>query len=490
MAAHVSHLPDDAVYRKRLAARQSAGYRWQLFFLGATLIGMIVLIVLLLSILNQTFGLIAVREKVSVATLTDGRPLTELNAVELGVILKNNLSKGKLQGAFLALVTGTEVDRTKLGTVSINELALDKTFPEGLGTKKFTELTPDDLAAIIAANVAQADLVAYVNTEIVGREVLQSWSFIESVTNRAAIEQTVQDRAQGIGFSETLSADQVEEQKQAFASARLEMHSWLSGEFINQPNSTVASDAGIRGGLIGTLWVISLTMLIAAPLGIGAAIYLEEYAKDGVLARSAFLSRLNSIVETNIRNLAGVPSIIYGLLGLALFARLLYPLTSGEIFGVQDGRGNTILSASLTLALLILPVIIINAQEAIRAVPRSIREGSYGMGATKWQTVSRQVLPAAIPGIMTGIILSLSRAVGETAPLVVVGAAVFLSKDPNGPFQAFTTLPIQIFNWTEQPSDQFRAAAAAGIIVLLVMLLVLNASAIIIRQRFSRRLQG
>ncbi len=490
MASKVSYMPDDAAYRKHLAARQSAGYRWQLFFLGATLIGMVVLVVLLLSILNQTFGLIAVREKISLVSLTNGRELNTLSSAELSDILKSNLSKGKLQGAFLQLVAGANVDRKKLGSATIAEVIPGKVIADGLGSKKFSALTVDDLAKLISDNNSQADLATYVNEEIVGREVLESWSFIDSITNRAAIEQLVKDRAEGKGFSDGLSAKQLDEQKQAYASARLEMHSWLSGEFIGQQNSTIASDAGIRSGLIGTLWVIGLTMLIATPLGVGAAIYLEEYAKDGVFARNTWLKRLNEIIQTNIRNLAGVPSIIYGLLGLALFARVLFPLTSGEIFGVKDGRGNTILSASLTLALLILPVIIINAQEAIRAVPRAIREGSYGMGATKWQTVWRQVLPAAIPGIMTGIILSLSRAVGETAPLVVVGAAVFLSKDPNGPFQPFTTLPIQIFNWTEQPSDQFRAAAAAGIIVLLAMLLVLNASAIIIRQRFSRRLQG
>lgn len=490
MATQVTYMPDDAGYRKQLAARQNAGYRWQLFFLGATLVGLVMLVVLLLSILNQTFGLIAVREKIDAATLTNGRAMSDLSTAELSDILEANMSKGKLQGAFLALVAGADVDRSRLGTEPLSEVFPDKVLAEGLGTKKFTELTPEDIGQIIADNTPQGDLVNYVNREVVGREVLQNWSLIESLTNRAAIEQLVKDKSEGKGFSNTLTAAQVDEQKAAYASARLEMHSWLSGEFLNEPNSTVASDAGIRGGLIGTLWVIGLTMLFATPLGVGAAIYLEEYAKDGIFARSPFLRRINGIIETNIRNLAGVPSIIYGLLGLALFARLLLPLTSGAIFGVENGRGNTILSASLTLALLILPVIIINAQEAIRAVPRSIREGSYGMGATKWQTVSRQVLPAAIPGIMTGIILSLSRAVGETAPLVVVGAAVFLSKDPNGPFQPFTTLPIQIFNWTEQPSDQFRAAAAAGIIVLLAMLLVLNASAIILRQRFSRRLQG
>ncbi len=490
MAINTSHMPDDIAYRKQLAARQSAGYRWQLFFLGATLIGLVVLIVLLMSVLNQSFGLIAVREKVSTESVTNGRALEDLSVVELGEILKSNLSKGKLQAAFLQFVAGNDIDRTKLGTAKLSELISTKVVATGLGDKKFAELTVDDLTKLITDNSADGDLVPYVKSEVIGREVLQNWSFIESITNRPAIEQLVKDRAAGTGFPTTLTQKQIDEEKQAYASAHLEFHSWLSSEFIGNPNSTSPADAGIRGGLIGTIWVIGLTMLIATPLGVGAAIYLEEYAKDATFARSRWIVRLNRIVETNIRNLAGVPSIIYGLLGLVLFARILFPFTSGEVFGVQNGRGNTILSASLTLALLILPVIIINAQEAIRAVPLSIREGSYGMGATKWQTVWRQILPAAIPGIMTGIILSLSRAVGETAPLVVVGAAVFLSKDPNGPFQPFTTLPIQIFNWTEQPSDQFRAAAAAGIVVLLALLLLLNASAIIIRQRFSRRLQG
>ena len=490
MAAKTSYMPDDTTYRKLLAARQSAGFRWQYFFLGATLIGMVMLIVLLMSILNQSFGLVAVREKISTESITDGRAIESLTALELGDIMKANVSKGKMQAAFLQFVAGTEVDRTKLGTATLTELIPTKVLAEGLGAKKFAELTPDDLTKLIVDNASQGDLVAYVKQEVIGREVLQSWSFIESTTNRPAIEQLVKDRAAGIGFSDTLTPKQLQEQTGAYASAHLEFHSWLSGEFLSNANSTTPADAGIRGGLIGTLWVIGLTMLIATPLGVGAAIYLEEYAKDAAIASTPLIQRINQIIETNIRNLAGVPSIIYGLLGLVLFARVLFPITSGEIFGVQNGRGNTILSASLTLALLILPVIIINAQEAIRAVPRSIREGSYGMGATKWQTVSRQVLPAAIPGIMTGVILSLSRAVGETAPLVVVGAAVFLSKDPNGPFQPFTTLPIQIFNWTEQPSDQFRAAAAAGIVILLIILLLLNSVAIILRQRFSRRLQG
>jgi phosphate transport system permease protein len=199
---------------------------------------------------------------------------------------------------------------------------------------------------------------------------------------------------------------------------------------------------------------------------------------------------VNRVIQVNINNLSGVPSIIYGMLGLAIFVRLLEPMTSGTLFGAADpttANGRTILSAGLTLGLLILPVIIINAQEAIKAVPSSLRQASYGLGATRWQTVWHHVLPSALPGILTGTILSVSRAIGETAPLVVVGASTFITVDPSGPFSKFTTLPIQIFQWTARPQDVFRNIAAAAILVLLVLLLGMNASAILLRNRFSRR---
>ena len=186
-----------------------------------------------------------------------------------------------------------------------------------------------------------------------------------------------------------------------------------------------------------------------------------------------------------------MPSIIYGMLGLAIFVRAMEPLTSGTLLGTADpttANGRTILSAGLTLALLILPVIIINAQEAIRAVPRSLRQASYGVGATKWQTIWYHVLPNALPGILTGTILAISRAIGETAPLVVIGASTFITLDPTGPFSKFTTLPIQIYQWTARPQDQFRNLAAAAIVVLLVLLLTLNATAVLLRNRYSRRI--
>jgi phosphate transport system permease protein len=231
------------------------------------------------------------------------------------------------------------------------------------------------------------------------------------------------------------------------------------------------------------LWVIAITILFAFPVGVGAAIYLEEYAGD---------SWINRVIQTNINNLAGVPSIIYGMLGLAIFVRALEPITSGAIFGYVDdlatANGRTILSAGLTLGLLVLPLIIINAQEAIKAVPNSLRQASYGLGATKWETVWSHVLPSALPGILTGTILSISRALGETAPLVVIGASTFITFDPDGPFSKFTTLPIQIWQWTARPQAEFRNIAAAAIITLLIILLTLNAAAVLLRNRYRQQL--
>ncbi len=263
--------------------------------------------------------------------------------------------------------------------------------------------------------------------------------------------------------------------------AELDFVSWLTTNFIVRPQTSEPLTAGVRTAILGSLWTILFTILLAFPIGLGAAIYLEEYASD---------NRLNRIIQTNINNLAGVPSIIYGILGLAIFVRTLEALTSGEVFGLVDpttANGRTVLSAGFTLGLLVLPIIIINAQEAIRAVPRSLRNASFGVGATKWQTVWSHVLPNAMPGILTGTILAVSRAIGETAPLVVVGASTAISFDPNSPFSKFTTLPIQIYQWTSRPQDEFRSLAAASIIVLLIILLSLNASAILLRNRFSRR---
>lgn len=270
--------------------------------------------------------------------------------------------------------------------------------------------------------------------------------------------------------------------RENFPNAQLSFRSWISYDFLVKPQSSNALDAGVRTAILGSLWTIFISILFAFPIGIGSAIYLEEYAPSHMIT---------NIIQTNINNLAGVPSIIYGILGLSIFVRLFGNITSGVAFGYADpatANGRTILSAGLTLGLLILPLVIINAQEAIRAVPNSLREASLSLGATRWQTVWSHVLPNALSGILTGTILAISRAIGETAPLVVVGASTFITVDPETPFSKFTTLPIQIYQWTSRPQDVYRNIAAAASIVLIVLLLSLNATAIILRNKMSKNL--
>lgn len=239
----------------------------------------------------------------------------------------------------------------------------------------------------------------------------------------------------------------------------------LDFQFLTSFPSRSPEAAGILSALAGTLWVISLTALFSFPLGVGAAIYLKEYAPR---------NRLTSLIRLNIANLAGVPSIVYGILGLALFVRAL-------------SLERSVISGALTLTLLVLPLIIITAQEALRAVPSSLREASYALGATKWQTVYRAVLRPALPGILTGTILAVSRAIGETAPLIMIGALTFVAFTPESVLDPFTALPIQIFNWASRPQTEFRSLAAAAIIVLLVVLLMLNAGAVFLRNRYEKR---
>ena len=240
----------------------------------------------------------------------------------------------------------------------------------------------------------------------------------------------------------------------------------ISWAFLTSEPSRRAEAAGIYTAIIGSIYVIGLTTLISVPIGVAAAIHLEEYGGRG---------RMSRIIEINIANLAGVPSIIYGLLGLGLFVRAMR-------------MGPSVLAGASTLALLALPVIIISTREALRAVPKSLREGSYALGATKWQTIWYQVLPAAFPNMLTGLILALSRAIGETAPLVTIGALTYVPFLPDSIWSPFTVLPIQIFAWVSRPQAAFAQNAAAGIIVLLVLLLAMNATAIVLRDRFQKRL--
>lgn len=241
---------------------------------------------------------------------------------------------------------------------------------------------------------------------------------------------------------------------------------WLSWDFLTSFPSRIPERAGIKSALVGTLWLILLVAVISIPIGVSTAVYLEEFANNR--------SRMAKFIEVNISNLAGVPSIVYGILGLAIFVRTF-------------GLGRSLVSGAMTMSLLILPVIIISSREAIRGVPRSIRYAAYSLGATRWQTTWAHVLPASFPGILTGVILSLSRAIGETAPLIMIGALTFIAFLPAGPMDQFTALPIQIFNWVARPQEEFHDLAAAAILVLLVVLLMMNATAIFIRNKTERR---
>ena len=242
---------------------------------------------------------------------------------------------------------------------------------------------------------------------------------------------------------------------------------YLDLDFLKNSPSYKPEQAGIRAALLGTLWLIVTTAAISIPVGVCAAVYLEEFAKK---------NRINTFIEVNVTNLAGVPSIVFGILGLAIFNRA---------FKLE----NFVIAGALTMSLLILPVIITAAREAIRAVPNSIRLAAYAIGASKWQTVSAHVLPAALPGIVTGVILSMSRAIGETAPLITIGVPVFLLHSPNSLTESFTALPMQIYSWASDPKVEYHGLAAAGIIVLLTVLLLMNTAAVLIRHHAQRKLK-
>lgn len=354
----------------------------------------------------------------------------------------------------------------------------NKIQPEILASVPLEELSRDELVEIFQANVSaglfrrydsevpmaertQDDMLGLVYERVVEAQIVEVHNLRDSILNRQAILANAAEKYDRPTF---------------------EFRSWANWDFITSPQSNNPQFAGIRTAILGSLWVISITIVTAFPIGVAAAIYLEEYATA---------NWVNRVIQTNINNLAGVPSIIYGILGLAMFVRALEYFTSGMAFGVMESgataNGRTILSAGLTLALLVLPVVIINAQEAIRAVPSTLRQASYGLGATKWQTTWYHVLPAALPGILTGTILAMSRALGETAPLVVIGASTFIPVDPSGPFSKFTVLPIQIYQWTSRPQEAFRFIAGGAIVVLISLLLMLNTTAIILRNKYSRK---
>jgi phosphate transport system permease protein len=408
---------DDGKPGRHLVARHRKGRLWLAFFLLATLIAIITLSALVLTVLDDSMGLVAYRLAVPEAELSpDGRPVAELTQLELAAILRARLTAQRL-------------------------VAIDRDKP--------------------LSSRSQSDTYRLVESAVLKPDVVATYGALDSVLNGARIEAEVGTR---------------------WPDAALTWRRWWNWRFVTSPQSADPLNAGVRTAILGSLWMILITIAVAFPIGVGAGIYLEEYADRR--------RRVNRIIQTNINNLAGVPSIIYGILGLTVFVRLLEPITSGAVFGAGDpttANGRTIVSAGLTMALLILPILIIATQEAIRTVPPSLREASYGLGATKWQTVWHHVLPTALPGILTGTILSVSRALGETAPLVVIGASTYIATDPAGPFAKFTVLPMQIYQWTSRPQAEFRDLAAAAILVLLGLLLALNATAVVLRNRYTVR---
>ncbi len=396
--------------------------------------------------------------------------LTEVTAAELELIFSGAARWSDVNKAWPDEPIQRVIPGADSGTLDFMASRIVRGTPE--------DLSPAEMTPLIQANVSkgvfrrfesempfaersQADIYRILEERVIQPSVLASWSLTASLLRRDEIELEAL----------TLHPD-----------ANLIWYRWLSKDFLTQPQSSVPEQAGVRTAILGSIWVVLITILVAVPIGIGTAIYLEEYASH---------SGLHRIIQTNIDNLAGVPSIIYGILGLAIFVRALEAITSGSALGVSDpttANGRTVLSAGLTLALLVLPVVIINAQEAIRAVPKSLREAGYGLGATKWQVTWTHVLANALPGIFTGTILAMSRALGETAPLIVIGASTFITQDPTGPYSKFTVLPMQIYQWTSRPQAEFKHIAAAASLVLLALLLLLNGSAIYLRNRFSKTL--
>ena len=587
------YMPGEKEFFRRLESRHRRGRIGRLFNYLSVGVAGLALVALFLNVLNQAFGTIGVVNTIDPATLTGGRALDELSNEELALILAEQVG-GKLR--VMIRDTISQVEAKRFTKASVAEIVGDPAVDPAIAGELLKDLSLERQAALLADYADQRSLRHLVLEQVVEQQVIASFPLVEAIFNFESVTAEIE--------GPILEAYQQREDRDDAKVAIIRFHSWLDSDFLTTPMSSTPALAGVRTALIGSLGLMAVVALAALPIGVGAAIYLEEYAQPGFV---------NRLIETNIRNLAGVPSIIYGMLGLAIFVRALAPFTSGMVFGYNveaptleavieriapafdgaigiDGgvissrsddvdattverlsialpalrhaqldharqlqpwrdvrfagggagyaggnvevrahedfdldrrgrhfrfdlptstpisretftqlmaslvrinsfspKGRTLISAGLTLALLILPIIVINAQEAIRAVPFAIREASYGLGATRWQTIWRQVLPAALPGIMTGTILSISRAVGETAPLIVVGAATFLVTDPSSPFAQFTALPIQIYQWTARPQGQFGDIAAAAIIVLLALMLTLNAAAIILRNRYSIR---
>lgn len=454
------YFPTEDEYQGLLDKRSRRARLFQLACLLALMIAVVALATLLYTIVNDSFGLVAVVNErdpdAIVADLghdPDSVALVDLEFDELVGLLETTVGSG----------VGRRLEREQ-------RFYDDRLVFES--EEEWAEICSSDAPPVgcTAGPRDHSNVYALVVERVVVQDVIAAYDLVPSLFNPQGFDEEV-----AAGFEAGRFGEYTPEQ------AGVEWRAWFNLSFLRSPQSATPEVAGIRTAILGSAWLVLITVVFSVPVGVGAAIYLVEYAKP---------TRLNSFIQTNINNLAGVPSIIYGMLGLAVLVRIFEPFTSGAIFtsGVPPAEnGRTVLSAGLTLGLLALPVVIISAQEALQAVPDSLRHAGLALGATRWQTVRSQILPVALPGILTGTILAMARAIGETAPLILVGAASFITSDPTGPFSKFTALPIQIFQWTSFPQIEFQRLAAAASIALLLLLLTLNAAAVILRNKYSRR---
>ena len=456
----VEYFPTEDEYQRLLSKRTRRGNIVRLTFLLMLTVAVVGLGILLYTIIDDSFGIVAVvneNEPEDILASYGYDPavtvLSDLSKTQLVEVLAGSVSSG----------VGRRLERDQ-------RFFADRLVFESQAKWDEVCASAEPPSGCSGGVRSKADVVALVEERVIAPDIIDANGLTASLLDPQAFRDEVE---QGFLASPDRYGDYT------FDQVRFQWRAWFSWKFVTSPASDKPEIAGVRTAVLGSVWLVAITVLFAVPVGVGAAIYLEEFAKP---------TRINDFIQTNINNLAGVPSIIYGMLGLAVLVRVLEPITSGSLFGEGAPNGRTILSAGITLGLLTLPVVIISSQEAIRAVPSSLRQAGMGLGATKWQTVRSHVLPVAIPGIMTGTILAVARAIGETAPLILVGAAGFITVSPSGPFSQFTALPIQIFQWTSLPQEEWRHLAAAASLVLLVLLLSLNAVAVLIRNRYSRRL--
>lgn len=447
-------------YLGQLSKRKRRARLVQMSFLALLTVAVLALVILLYTIIDDSFG------NVAVVNQNEPEEVVASLGYDPASVSLDGLSKDELVTALQANINnnvGRRLEREQ-------RFYEDRLVFES--QQKWDEIcaSSDAPSGCSSSARSQGDLLLLVQERIVQPDIIAVNGLTASLLNPAEFEAKV-----ATSFSE--NPERFGEY--TFDQVRFQWRAWFSWSFLTSPASATPELAGIRTAILGSVWLVAITVLFAVPVGLGAAIYLEEFARP---------TRINDLIQTNISNLAGVPSIIYGMLGLAVFVRAMEPITSGSLFGTDSPNGRTLLAAGLTLGILTLPVVIISSQEAIRAVPNSLRQAGMSLGATKWQTVRSQVLPVAVPGIMTGTILAVARAIGETAPLLLVGAASFITSSPSGPFSQFTALPIQIFQWTSLPQAEWRNLAAAASLALLVLLLTLNAGAVILRNRYARRL--